>query len=634
MIHPRRPDGDDDSAWIELRLLATSDLHMHIHCYDYFRDRPSGKCGLSALADLIDQARDEAPNVLLFDNGDFLQGSPLGDLALADPALGGSIAPHPMIAAMNELGYDAITLGNHEFNFGIPALERALADAGFPVALANVQRAPEPGSERTRPFLTPYVLLDRQVTDRSGRIRNLRVGVLGLVTPMIAVWDHAHLAGRLEVLDPVETARAVVPRMRAEGADLVVALHHSGVGNAEWTAGMENAAIPLARQCGIDVQILGHSHQIFPAADLDGQDGVDVPGGCIGGIPAVMPGSFGSHLGQIDLTLRLQADGAQVMSAAVRLHPAPDAPPAGRTAGRIASGMSGAHLRTLDHIRAQVGRADTPFDSYFALVAGDPTLSLMAEAQGNFVRQALAGSRWKDWPVLSAVATFLAGGRGGPENFSDIPAGPLLMRHATEMHRFPNAVRALAVSGAGLAEWLERSAAQFHQIAPGSRDRLLIDPAMPSYNFDVIYGLTYAIDLSVPPRFGPTGERRSAGGPRIADLRHQGRPVAPDDRFVVATNSYRACGGGGFPGLAGLEPVLTAPELSRDILIWHLRTVGSVRADRSAVWRFVAMPGTSVLFDTGPGAAQILSDHHGPEDRRITPLGLTGAGFLRCRLDL
>lgn len=626
------PERENDGTWIDLRLLATTDLHMQILPYDYFRDRPAGCRGLAALSNLVDEARAEAPNVLLFDNGDFLQGSPLGDLALRDRRDTGEM--HPMVAAMNLLGYDAITLGNHEFNFGLPTLERIIPAFTCPVVLANVARVNPAGAGKAQPYLPPFVILDRRVIDQSGQARRLRIGVIGLVTPLIATWDREHLEGRLAVHDPVETTQALAPQMRAAGVDLVVALHHAGIGSAVWTPGMEDAAIPLAREAGIDVQILGHSHRVFPSADFVGHADVDVAGARIGGVPAVMPGACGSHLGQIDLTLNLRPGGAEILAATVCLRTPKAGVPAGRTATRIQRTMGPAHQRTLDHIRAPLGQTETPFDSYFALVAADASLSLMARAQGEFIAKALANGPWRDWPVVSAVAPFLAGGRSGPENYTDIPAGPILMRHPAEMLRFPNTVRALAVSGAELAEWLERSAALFHRILPGSRDAPLIDPAMPCYNFDVLFGVTYTVDLSAPARFGPAGERLAQGGRRITELRHDGHPIAPDDRFIVATNSYRTSGGGSFPALARPEPVLRPTELTRDVLIRHIRTAGTIRADRSESWCFAAMPGTTVLFETGPGAARALADGRGPEGRRIEPLGLTEGGFLRCRLHL
>lgn len=623
---------DDDSFWVDLRLLATTDLHMQIQPYDYFRDAPAGNCGLTLLANLIDRARAEVPNTLLFDNGDFLQGNPLGDLALRDE--GPAFAVHPMIAAMNHMRYDAATLGNHEFNFGLPVLERTIGPANFPIVLANAVRGLGASPAEDDPYLPPYVLLDRRVTDRDGQAHDLRIGVIGLVTPLITIWDKEHLEGRILARDPVETAQALVPRMRAAGADLVVALHHAGIGSALWVPGMEDAAIPLARLGGIDVQILGHSHRIFPAADYLSHPDVDAVTSRVGEMPAVMPGAYGSHLGQIDLALRLRAGKVEVAQAAVCLHPASSDLPQGAAAQRIASGIRPAHIRTLDHIRRPVGHSDGPIDSYFALVAGDASLALMAEAQGAFVAQALMDGPWRDLPVLSAVAPFRAGGRGGPDNYTDIPAGPLLMRHPAEMIRFPNAVRAVEVSGAELSEWLERSAAVFHHILPGSQNAPLIDPAMPCYNFDVIHGVTYGIDLTVPARYDATGQRLARSRRRIFDLAHQGRPVRPDDRFILATNSYRTSGGGGFPALTRPDPILRVPDLSRDVLIRHIQTAGVIRPARPAVWHFGPLPGASVLFDTGPCAARVIAEGHGPSARSIEPLDMTAEGFLRCRLHL
>lgn len=121
---------------------------------------------------------------------------------------------------------------------------------------------------------------------------------------------------------------------------------------------------------------------------------------------------------------------------------------------------------------------------------------LLAEAQAANMRRLLVGRVEADWPLLVAVAPFKAGGRGGPMNYTDIPPGPLTTRHVADLHIHPNSPVALRMTGADLARWLERSVSLFHSIAPGSRDTNLVDPAFPSYNFDMIHGLSFAIDLS------------------------------------------------------------------------------------------------------------------------------------------
>ncbi|MBE7213125.1 MAG: metallophosphoesterase, partial [Gluconacetobacter diazotrophicus] len=294
-----------DGTTVRLRLLETSDLHMFARDYDYYRDRQDDTVGLAKVATLVAAARAEAPNSLLFDNGDILQGNPLGDYVALKQPLPSRERVHPMFRAMNLLGYDAGTLGNHEFNYGLPFLDAALAGAEFPFVCANLKHVD--GTD----YLKPYVVLDRRVRDESGAEHVLRVGVLGLVTPQIMVWDQTHLAGKVQAPDIVDTARRYVPELR-ERCDLLVVLSHSGISGAPRRGGDENASLFLAEVPGIDVIFTGHEHRVFPGPFFADQGaGVDAARGTLHGVPAVMPGFWGSHLGVIDLELRRDAAGAR-----------------------------------------------------------------------------------------------------------------------------------------------------------------------------------------------------------------------------------------------------------------------------------------------------------------------------------
>lgn len=582
---------------LRLRVLATSDLHAHLAAYDYFTDRPAPHLGLAQIAPLVAAARAE-PGVatLLVDNGDFLQGTPLGDLA-AEGALGPG--PHPVIAAMNALGYDAAALGNHEFNFGLPVLRRVLAAARFPVLAANISGAGLP--------CAPRVVLTRQVADGAGRVHALRIGLAGFVPPQILTWDRQHLEGRLAARDILAAARDLLPALRRD-SDLVVALAHTGLGGDAHRDGHEDAGAALAGLPGIDAVVMGHSHQVFPGPAFDGRPGV-AEGGLLQGKPAVMPGFGGSHLGVIDLALEPEGAGWRVADALARAVPvtarAEDDSP-------LAALVAPAHAATLAQVRRPIGHAAAPLNSFFAQIAPDPALRLVAEAQRDRILRSLQETGGCDAPILSAVSPFKTGARLGPGFYTDIPAGPLLMRHVADLYYFPNTLCALRVTGAGLVDWLEQVAAQFATLAEGAAAPLLA-PDFPGYNFDTLFGLSYAFDLTAPP------------GQRLRDLCHAGRPVRPGDRFVVATNSYRAAGGG--LSVKG-ERVLGLPEQVRDILLRHI-AAGGTPPEGPDGWRFAPMPGRSALFDTAPAAQAHL---HRIASLAPEPLGLTEAGFLRLRL--
>lgn len=226
-----------------LRIMETTDLHVHVFPYDYYADKPVDTVGLSRTASLIEAVRAEATNAMLVDNGDFLQGNPMGDYIAYERGMkDGDL--HPIIQAMNTLGFDASTLGNHEFNYGLDFLMKSLAGASFPIVSANVVKSLGASPREDETLVTPYIILDREVTDGAGEKHPIRVGLIGFVPPQIMNWDRKHLEGKVQTRDIVTTAQSWVPQMLEEGCDIIVALSHSGIGAAEHTEGMENASTP------------------------------------------------------------------------------------------------------------------------------------------------------------------------------------------------------------------------------------------------------------------------------------------------------------------------------------------------------------------------------------------------------
>ncbi|MEL6235506.1 MAG: bifunctional 2',3'-cyclic-nucleotide 2'-phosphodiesterase/3'-nucleotidase [Pseudomonadota bacterium] len=631
------PGTDGASAALSLRILATTDLHMNLLAYDYYADRPSDAVGLARTAALIDAARAEATNCLLFDNGDALQGTPMGDVAAApDGMMPGET--HPMIAAMNALRYDAAALGNHDFGFGPEFTARTVAQAQFPVLSANIAHRLGETPLEDALFQPPYTCIARTFVDEAGAPRMLTIGLLGLLPPQTTLWEGRHLAGRLHTRCMIEAASAWLPRLLAEGPDLVILLAHCGIDAEPAQPKMENAALHLAAMEGVDVVIAGHQHLVFPGPDHPHAPGLDPENGLLAGKPAVLPGFFGSHLGVIDLRLRAGSGGWRVTQSAVSARPiarmGPDGPSA--TVGdapAVLSAAAPAHSRTLDMIRRPVGHAARPLTSYFAQVADAPALRLAAEAQAWHLAHLARDTDWADLPQLSAVSPLKAGGRAGPESYTDVPAGPMSLRNIADIFVYPNSFRAVAVTGAALVEWLEMSASQFLRITPGALDAPLIDPAFPSFNFDVIAGLSYQIDLTRPPRYRPNGRLCVHDSRRVTALHHAGTPVAPEARFLVATNDYRVAGGGGFAALTGAELVFAPTETSRDILVQHIAQNGLADPPDAPIWRFVPLPGTTALFDSAPQAALHLPLAHGPRIEAAYPTP-GPAGFSRYRIYL
>ncbi|WP_172327345.1 bifunctional 2',3'-cyclic-nucleotide 2'-phosphodiesterase/3'-nucleotidase [Mangrovicoccus sp. HB161399] len=633
-LHPFALRAQSNQA--HLRLMETTDIHVHVFPYDYYADKPVDTVGLARTASLVAEVRAEAANALLFDNGDFLQGNPMGDYIAYERGMDGG-KTHPAIDAFNALGIDASTLGNHEFNYGLPFLEAALAGAACPVVSANVATALGETPDKDETLVPPYVILDHQLTDGAGETQPIRIGVIGFVPPQIMQWDRGHLEGKVQTRDIVEAAEAWVPVMKAEGAEIVVALCHSGIGPAQHEPGMENAAVPLAAVEGIDVIFTGHSHLVFPGADFEGFEAVDAAAGTIHGKPAVMAGFWGSHMGLVDLLLERGEDGWSIAEAQAEARPIylrgedRTVTPTVESDPAILEAVENSHAATLDYIRRPVGKTDAPLYSYFALVADDPSVQIVSKAQEWYIAQMMQGTEWEGLPILSAAAPFKAGGRGGPDYYTNVAAGDIAIKDVADLYLYPNTVRAVKVDGATVKEWLERSAGMFNRVMPGSKDAALLNPSFPSYNFDVIDGVTYRIDLSQPSKYGPKGELENPEANRIAELSFNGAPIDPAQDFIVATNNYRAGGGGNFPGAMQENVVFEAPDTNRDVIVRYIVEQGTVSPEADGNWSFLPLKDTTVVFDTGPAGQQFADKVEGV---KISPVGAAEGGFYRYRIAL
>ncbi len=633
-LHPFSVAAANNQA--HLRIMETTDIHVHVFPYDYYADKPRDTVGLSRTASIINDIRSEATNSLLVDNGDFLQGNPMGDYIAYERGMKEGDS-HPIITAFNTVGYDAATLGNHEFNYGLDFLEKSLAGAKFPVVLANVAKEKGASPRDDKTLVKPYAVLEREIEMGDGSKHPIKVGVIGFTPPQIMNWDRKHLEGNVQARDIVETAQAYVPEMKEQGCDLIIALSHSGIGDADHADGMENASVVLAGVDGIDALVTGHNHLVFPSATFADRPGIDVEKGTLMGKPAVMGGFWGSHLGLLDLLLERDGNEWRVVTTTSEARPISK-----RNEDRSITALVGDdqkvldsvakdHDETLAYVRRAVGKTSAPLHSYFALVADDPSVQIVSIAQKWYVEEMMKGTEHEGLPILSAAAPFKAGGRGGPEYYTDVPVGDVAIKNVADLYLYPNTVRAVRVNGAQVRGWLERSAGMFNQIEAGSDDAILLNPEFPSYNFDVMDGVTYQIDLSQPSRFGPKGEEVNPDAARITNLEFNGQPVTDDMEFIIATNNYRASGGGSFPGAMGDTVVFEAPDTNRDVIVRYIVEQGTIDPKADANWSFAPLADTTVLFETGPKARDYMSDVNGVA---IEDAGEGADGFAAFRIKL
>lgn len=627
------PANAQGAGIVKLRLLETTDIHVNVANYDYYRDTPDETVGLAKLASLVDAARASAKNTLLFDNGDFNQGNPVGDYVALEKGLKRG-ETHPVIRAMNLMTYDAGTLGNHEFNYGLEFLDNCLAGANFPFVCANLAKSFGANPRADKAFLKPYMILDREVTDEAGAKHKIKVGVIGFTPPQVMMWDEKNLKGNVDTRDIVEAAAAWVPEMREAGADIIVALAHTGIVDSAPGGKDENAGLYLTKVPGIDVIFTGHQHQVFPGPNFAKIAGADMEKGTLNGIPTVMGGFWGSHLGQVDLTL--QKDGNKFR---ITEHKVGTVPIFKREAGKVVplteakpsliAAIKPEHDGTLQYVRKPVGKTDVRLETYFALIEDSPALQIITDAQLWYARKALANGAHAALPLLSAVAPFKAGGRGGPAAYTDVPAGEIAIRNVADIYVFPNTLKVVKITGAELKDWLERSAGIFNQIKTiGGDEQLLIDQGFPAYNFDVIDGVTYKIDVTQPSKFDGDGKPINPTANRIVDLKYKGQPVKAEDTFAVVSNNYRASGGGTFAGAVSKNIILDAPDYSRDIVSMYLAQAGTVSPKADGNWSLAVLPTeVTVVFETSPAAKDLAK-----EKKTLQPLADGANGFARYRI--
>ena len=605
-------------------MLATSDVHSNLLSHDYYADCPNPGLGLSRTGSLIAKARAEVAAeggaALLVDNGDWLQGTPLAETDLERP----EIVP-PAVKAFALLGYDAVGLGNHEFNFGLEVLGRALTALPCPALASNLHSLDPTASLPTQRLL----ILEREVHGAGMTAPPVRIGLFSVLPPQTMMWDADHLEGRLRIDDMVIAARTAIADLRTMGADVVIALAHTGLGPAEASLGMENALRPIAALPGLDAAVGGHTHLLLPCANTQGSQ---LP------VPVVMPGTGGSHLGVLDLDLEYGPEGWSVVKSNAHLRPVSARTAAGVEAltpevPDFVAALTDAHLRTRAQMAETVGESTIPLHSYFTFFGADRALHLAAAAQAAAVRPHLEAAGHGDLPLLSAIAPAKFGGRAGPRNYTDVPAGKMSRRHVADLYIYPNELRCILVDGARLRDWLEMSASFFNQLPPNAAPRPLVNPERAGHNFDVIFGLEYEIDPTQPALFDADGQRIGDGPGRVRNLRFQGQDLPRHQRFAVAFNNYRSSGGGNFRMLEGAPLLNLPPRLVREAVGDYV--TGALLADPIAAapypWQFTPDLGVETLACSGPGARSFL--HELPPEVAESA-EMTESGFLSLRLSL
>ncbi|HDR8248772.1 MULTISPECIES: bifunctional 2',3'-cyclic-nucleotide 2'-phosphodiesterase/3'-nucleotidase [Bacillus cereus group] len=633
-VMPTTAHADENAgeSTVNLRILETSDIHVNLMNYDYYQTKTDNKVGLVQTATLVNKAREEAKNSVLFDDGDALQGTPLGDYVankIKDPK--NPVDPsytHPLYRVMNLMKYDVISLGNHEFNYGLDYLNKVIEKTDFPVINSNVYKDDHDDKEENdENYFKPYHILKKEVVDEAGQKQIVKIGVMGFVPPQIMNWDKANLEGKVKAKDIVATAKIMVKKMQDEGADIIVALAHSGVDKSEYKEAnkMENASYHLATQVpGVDAVLMGHSHTEVK----------DV----FNGVPVVMPGVFGSNLGIIDMQLK-KVNGkweVQKDQSKPQLRPIANSKgtPLVESDQKLVNEIKDEHQATIDYVNTPVGETKAPINSYFSLVQDDPSVQIVTNAQKWYVEQELKKPEYekiKDIPVLSAGAPFKAGGRNGATYYTDIPAGTLAIKNVADLYVYPNTLYAVKVNGAQVKEWLEMSAGQFNQIDPTkTEEQPLVNIGYPTYNFDILDGLKYEIDVTQPAKYDKDGKVVNANANRIVNMTYEGKPVADNQEFIVATNNYRGSSKT-FPGVSEGEVIYQSQDETRQIIVKYMQETPVINPTADKNWTFkpIVADKLNTTFDSSPNAQKYIK-----KDGKISYVGPSENEFAKYAIDI
>ena len=513
---------------VQITVLGTTDLHGNILPVDYYTDKPDNR-GLAKIATLIRRVRKENPNVVLIDSGDTIQGTPLAYYHNKK----NNQPPHPMMVAMNALNYDAMAVGNHEYNFGLKVLEKARREAKFPWLSANTYNK---GTNKTH--YQPYIVKE---------VAGVRVGILGLTTPGVPTWENAPNYAGLEFRQPLLEAKKWVPVLRGkERADVVIIAMHMGIEEdlrtGELNPGQvqnENQAVAIAKQVpGIDLIFMGHTHR-------------DIPSLTVNGVLLTQANHWGRHLARADLYLEKVGPRWRVYARGARTLPVDDKVIADEEIVKLAGPYN---RETQAWLSRNIGSSNKELKATEARFRDTAILDLIQRIQMDVGKA-----------DVSMAAVFNPDAR--------IDKGSVTVRDIAGLYVYENTLVVLEVTGQQLKDALEHSAKYFRPYEAGKTPADLIDPKIPAYNFDIAEGVTYILNISKPI------------GQRIENLQFEGKPLAPDRKLRLATNNYRVNGGGGYTMYKGAPVVYRSSDEIRELIIDWVERNKNIPTEPSNNWK-------------------------------------------------
>jgi 2',3'-cyclic-nucleotide 2'-phosphodiesterase/3'-nucleotidase len=532
---------------VTVRVLATTDLHGNIYPYDYYAAKPAAR-GLAKIATLVSQERTANPNVVLVDCGDTIQGSPLEGVHQG-AVRSGDKSTDPMMAAMNRMGYDAMAVGNHEYNYGMKNLNAARSAARFSFVSANTE-----GWSGVKPYIVKTVA-------------GVRIAIVGITTPSIPNWEQPENYQGIHFLDAVASAKKVVADLRArKAADVVLIIAHSGLDRdpvtgtirSNETAG-ENVAYQLAADVpGVDAVIFGHTHNELPQYK-------------VGTVLLMQPRNWGQSLGEMDITLEKESSGWTISNKVSRTIKVTDAVAADETIMAIGKPF---HEAAETYLAKVVADSPVALSTEFARVEDNALVDAIQEVQLDATKA--------DISFASAFDTRVR-----------VPVGKLTVRQLAMLYPYDNTLYAIEGTGKMVRAALENSA-RYYLSCTGECKGPLVNREVIGYNYDMVQGLEYEIDLRRP------------AGQRVTKLLWKGKPLADDQPLKIALNSYRAGGSAGYTMFPGAKIVWRSSDEIREMMVRYYSAKGKLPVDSDHNWHLVPEDAVKELRREASGAPPLI----------------------------
>ncbi|MDG1530494.1 MAG: 5'-nucleotidase C-terminal domain-containing protein [Paracoccaceae bacterium] len=600
----------EDDHW-PLKILATTDLHMSICGFDYIAEKPQANLGLMSLEKIIKEQREIAPCILL-DNGDSLQSSPQGDFIATQFKING-VANNPMIEAMNLLQYDAASVGNHEFDYGLEYLTEVIPTANFPFLCANIRPINDPQHQWPK----PSTMIERVLINQSGETKTVKIGLIG-TTPQESVgWSWSILQGNATAKDMITAAKREAAHLKAQGADLIVLMAHSGLDANPRMKNHKGMVAKLAELTDIDAIIAGHDHQLHPSgADplLTTNNGNNnFESDAIAHKPIVQPGCFGQCLGVIDLELGTKDGKISLISAQSQLLFPNAQNDEQETDIQNLPSLQKMHNDLLAQNAQKIAETNTALITYFEGALDSCALGLITKSQHEGATSLVKGTQFEGLPIVSYASPQRVGFGGDASKYTHIPPGPIFRRDLSSLYQYQDRLHGIVITKSELIEHLELVASIYSRISPAVHDQDLLDPAFTLHSHNRFSGVDYILDPTKPARYDADYKIIDNNAFRVSQLTLDGHEVGDNQRFLLVMNTFRAGGGGNIFNYSTADFVCQSEKTIQEMIVDHLSALNEPLCAFEPTATLVHIPETSATFKSSAKAGPLVS-HYGRKD--------------------